>query len=109
MPTKHGSKPAVGKQDADATKDAINFFSNMFGIRHLENYVGGITFFENLALVSEPTSDDRPPAVAASNSLGNKSKVADGSHGEVSTSRSLELIQICQMCSALLSDMREAL
>ncbi|KAI6152673.1 hypothetical protein BKA82DRAFT_1008447 [Pisolithus tinctorius] len=39
------------------TKDAIKYFSAMFGIEHFENYVGKITFFKKLATGLELNSD----------------------------------------------------
>ncbi|KAI6042322.1 hypothetical protein EDC04DRAFT_2600919 [Pisolithus marmoratus] len=62
--TEDGGTLAVGTQDDEATKDALDFFSNIFGIRCLENFVGDIAFFKNLESISEFKSGDGPLSVA---------------------------------------------
>lgn len=56
--TENGRMPT---QDDDSTNDALSFFSHIFGIKHLENYVGDITF-KNLTRISEPKSSYRAAA-----------------------------------------------
>lgn len=52
---------AVGTavQDESARKQAVNFFSSIFGLENLKIYVGEITFFERLPsmMETEPISD----------------------------------------------------
>ncbi|KAI6015689.1 hypothetical protein EDC04DRAFT_566366 [Pisolithus marmoratus] len=55
--------------DDNATEDALHFFSNIFGIKHLENYVGDMTFFKMLGSTPERKSGDESPS-AAEDTLG---------------------------------------
>ncbi|KAI6044300.1 hypothetical protein EDC04DRAFT_2644105 [Pisolithus marmoratus] len=67
MGTQDGSTPQTGD---DQKQGATKFFMDMFGIEHLENYIGSITFFKHL-----------PKLLDAGGNSGNLSQMLTAMHG----------------------------
>lgn len=85
----------IGRQQ----RQAIKYFSDLFGIEHFESYVGKITFFEKLSLGLSP--DSEAPGPSQDSSINHLAKTLRGRMDKVNLIRGRQMLGLKHEIEAL--------